>query len=547
MGMKPTHLLLPIVCSLRARAFVLLSVLVLLLVSGGCAASRASRGAEPSKVASPEVEWVPLIAEAYHYYTAGNYLAAAGNDSAAIIQYRRALTYDPGSRQIRLALAYAYARSGRFEDAAIRAESIRPRDEEVLGFLADVYLRLRNFQRRLAIYEEWSRLDSTNVRVWQLLSQTYRSTNDTLKQIDALERLARLQPDPIVYEQLGFLCLDTGNSDSAEIWFKRATVADSSQKATRVMLGLAQIWSERENPDSAYFYYSRAVELNYYNTELRKRFFYFVLQQGRTNEAIEHARLILQLSPDEPDVLYRLGLLEYDAEQPDSAEVRFTQWVTQYGDDGLARYLLGRIALERGDTTTAEAQYMESILLSDTLVEAYVSLAYIYSQREQFDTAIAVYDRGLANVPDQPALLFGLAAALERHGDFDRSVSTFERLLSLDPDHAPALNYLGYMWADQGVRLGEALALIERAVELQPENGAYLDSYAWVLYRLGRTRDAEAKVRQALDYIQDDAIVYQHYGDILADLGRMDEAADKWRRALDLDPDNVELKEKLKR
>jgi tetratricopeptide (TPR) repeat protein len=493
----------------------------------------------------PGIERVPLIPEAYHYYTAGNYLAAAGNDSAAIIQYRRALTYDPGSRQIRLALAYAYARSGRFEDAAIRAESIRPRDEEVLGFLADVYLRLRNFQRRLAIFEEWSRLDSTNVGVWRLLSQTYRATNDTLKQIAVLEMLARLQPDPVTYEQLGFLRLETGSRDSAEIWFHRAADADSSQKATRVMLGLAQIWTDREDADSAYSYYRRAVELNYYNTELRKRFFYFVLQQGRTDEAIEHARLILQLSPDEPDVLYRLGLLEYDAQQPDSAEARFTQWITQHGDDGLARYLLGRIAMERGDSTTAEAQYMESILLADTLVEAYVSLAYIYSQREQFDTAIAVYDRGLAVTEDHPSLLFGLAAALERKGEFDRSVATFEHLLALEPNHAPALNYLGYMWADQGIRLGEALALIERAVELQPENGAYLDSYAWVLYRLGRLRDAEAKLRQALDYIQDDAVVFQHYGDILADLGRMDEAIANWRRALDLDPDNAELKEKL--
>ena len=347
-----------------------------LLFASGCASSLAVRGDAPSDEPAQTKERVPLIPEAYHYFTTGNYLASAGDDSGAVIQYRRALTYDPGSRAIRLALAQAYAREGRYDEAAITAESIRPRDSEVLSFLAQVYARMRSQARRQAVYEEWATVEPDNVQVWQFLANAYRIAGDTVQQMAALERVAELRPDPAVYETLGFLKLQTGQTEEAESWFRRAVVSDSSQKATRVMLGLAQIWSERDEPDSALVYYRHAVELNYYNTELRRRFFYYLLQQGLAEEALAEARQILKLSPDEPDVLYRIAILEYDAEQLDSAEVHLTDWITRYGDDALGRFLLGRIAQERGDTATAEAQYLQSIHLADSLVEGSLALGF---------------------------------------------------------------------------------------------------------------------------------------------------------------------------
>jgi Tfp pilus assembly protein PilF len=350
-----------------------------------------------------------------------------------------------------------------------------------------------------------------------------------------------------VYEQWGFLQLATGDVDSAEVWFQKAVTVASSQRATRVYLGLAQIWSDRDDPDSAFVYYQRAVELNYYNTELRKRFFYFLLQQDRRQEALAQGRTILELSSQEPDLLYRVAVLEFDAGEVDSAEVHLTRWIADYGDDGLVRLLLGRMALEKGDTATAEAQFIQSMLLADSLLEPYLSLAFLYNQAQMRDSAQAIYRLGLTRLPDHPDLLFGYGASLEQEGEYELAVTQFEHLLANEPDHAPALNYLGYMWADRGVRLAEALRLIERAVELQPDNGAYLDSYAWVLYRLGRLRDAEVKLQEALNHIQDDAVVFEHYGDILADLGRPDEARTKWQRALELDPDNEDLRSKLSR
>jgi len=516
----------------------------------GCAAGQAVR-TEPERqrapvpaAASPRQELVP---EAFAYFTTGNLYAATGQDSAAIASFRRALTFDPGSRQIRMALAEAYARTARYDEASITAESIYPRDATLLQFLADIYARMRNFQRRLTIFEEWSQLDSTNADVWRFLANAYRAQSDTLKLLGAMEALARLEPDPVVFEQLGFLELERGRGEDAEQSFRRAVAMDSTQKATRVLLGLAQIWSDRGQPDSAYVYYRGAIERNPANVELSKRYVYFLMQNQRTDEAREQCRRLLELAPAEADILYRLAILEYEAEKLDSAEMYLTRLVTDFGDDALARYLLGRIALEQGDSVKAEAQYQQSLAVADTLVEPYLSLAILYSQWKQYDLAVDLYRKGLTVLPDQENLLFGLGASLERAGRFDESVETFEYMLSKHPENAPGLNYLGYMLADAGIRLGEARKLIEQALKLDPDNGAYLDSHAWVLFRLGKSREAAEKIRQALEHLQSDAVVFEHYGDILADLGKQSEAQANWRKALELDPDNAGLKEKLKR
>lgn len=516
---------------------------LLILALSSCAARTAGT---PQEAQEPERQ--PLSPEAYHYYTTGNYLSALGEDSSAVAQYRKALTFDTDSREIRLALARAYASLGRFEEAAITAESARPRDAEVFSLLSDLYLRMKNPTRRHAVLEEWSRQGETDAQFWQTLSASCRSVGDSVGQIRALSHLTQMAQDPAVYEQLGLLYMESGKPDSAESWFRQALAVDTGQRATRVMLGMAQVFAERDQTDSARSYYGKAVDLNYYNTDLRKRYFYYLLQtpDGRP-EALEQGRIVLKLSATEPDVAYRVAMLEYDAQQPDSAEVRLTRWISEYGDDGVARFLLGRIALERADSVTAEAQFLQSIAVADTLSEPYLSLAFLYNRWGQRDSALAIYDRGLKRLPDQPEFLFGRGATLEQLGRFDESVAVFEHLLEVDPNHAPALNYLGYMWADKGVKLNEALKLIERAVKLQPENGAYLDSHAWVLYRLGRLAEAETILRRALQLLDTDAVVFEHYGDVLADLGRLQEAREQWQRALSLDPDNRPLQEKLDR
>jgi tetratricopeptide (TPR) repeat protein len=118
----------------------------------------------------------------------------------------------------------------------------------------------------------------------------------------------------------------------------------------------------------------------------------------------------------------------------------------------------------------------------------------------------------------------------------------------MDPTNAEALNYLGYMFADQGVRLDEAQNLIKRAVDIQPNNGAFLDSLGWVYYRLNRLDEAARQESRSVQLIPTDPTIHDHMGDIYFKLGKIKEAIDQWQLSMkefntsapgDLEPDEI--------
>jgi Flp pilus assembly protein TadD len=137
--------------------------------------------------------------------------------------------------------------------------------------------------------------------------------------------------------------------------------------------------------------------------------------------------------------------------------------------------------------------------------------------------------------------LFQLGAVLERQKRHAEAEAVFRDALSVDPDSAPVLNYLGYMNVDRGERVEEGLSLIEKALSLDPGNGAYLDSLGWAQYRLGQVEEAESNVRKALEQQAANAVVLDHLGDILKRRGQLREAVETWRKALVGEDDGEEL------
>src|SRR6202007_2338157 len=119
-----------------------------------------------------------------------------------------------------------------------------------------------------------------------------------------------------------------------------------------------------------------------------------------------------------------------------------------------------------------------------------------------------------------------------RHKKYDQAEEAFRKVLGTDPQNATALNYLGYMLADRGVKLDEALDLIKRAVDLDPANGAYLDSLGWAYFKLGKYELAEDNLIKASQRIGTDPTVQDHLGDLYQKTGRLKLAAAHWERAI---------------
>ena len=164
----------------------------------------------------------------------------------------------------------------------------------------------------------------------------------------------------------------------------------------------------------------------------------------------------------------------------------------------------------------------------------------LFQRHNEYGQAAALLQKLADSQPENIRVLFALGAAQERSGSLDLAAETFLRLLEKSPDHAPTLNYLGYMWAEQGVHLERALEMIRVAVSQEPDNGAYVDSLGWVYFQLGRYEEALPHLEWAARLEPSDPAVFEHLGDLYRALHRPEPARDAYRRALVLDPEGEE-------
>jgi tetratricopeptide (TPR) repeat protein len=204
--------------------------------------------------------------------------------------------------------------------------------------------------------------------------------------------------------------------------------------------------------------------------------------------------------------------------------------------------------LKRGAEALDELRKLQGDATADddTRRDAYLLESEL--RRKDGDAAgeLDAFARGLAAYPDDPALLYARALTWERRDDIARAEADFRRILVAEPDNVNALNALGYTLADRTTRYAEALQLIDRARAAEPDNAAIIDSYGWVLYRLGRTKEALPELRRAYS-MQKDPEIASHLGEVLWVLGQKDEARRYFDEARKLDPENRSLQRALQK
>jgi Flp pilus assembly protein TadD len=195
-----------------------------------------------------------------------------------------------------------------------------------------------------------------------------------------------------------------------------------------------------------------------------------------------------------------------------------------------ARAFLKRVAADNPDEeaqlTVAEAQ-----LLRD-------------ANRNQ--DAFQLLGEALRKEPDQPELLYDYALTAEKIERYDVLESNLRKLIQVRPDHAHAYNALGYSFAERNMRLPEARKLVERALELAPDDYFIIDSLGWVLYREGDLKGAAEQLRRAYSG-RPDAEIGAHLGEVLWVMGERDEASRVWQESLKSSPENETLQKTIQR
>ncbi len=214
----------------------------------------------------------------------------------------------------------------------------------------------------------------------------------------------------------------------------------------------------------------------------------------------------------------------------------------------IARLRSANVLFELGRKQDAfdglRAMQSEAALQDETRRDAYLLEADLRFKNKDMPGELDAYARGLAAFADDQALLYSRALLWERRDDISKAEADFRRILVSTPDDVTTLNALGYTLADRTTRYKEALELIDRARVAEPGNAAIIDSYGWVLFRLGRNAEALDQLRRAYT-LQKDPDIASHLGLVLWVMGRKDEARRYFEEARKIDPDNRSLQRAL--
>ncbi|MBI1943047.1 MAG: tetratricopeptide repeat protein [Betaproteobacteria bacterium] len=317
---------------------------------------------------------------------------------------------------------------------------------------------------------------------------------------------------------------------------------------------------------------ARDVRLNYAR---------LLVLDKRVAEARAEFDSILKRYANDGDAIYAVGLLAFQLKEYGIAEANMKRLLDLgYRDANAARYTLGQIAEEQKEwaraiewykaiqggeyAMTARMRTASAIAKQGRLDEAraflravsvtgepqrvqlLVAESQLLREANQHREAFDLLGEALAKNPDQPDLLYDHALTAEKLDRFDVLEANLQRLIQVKPDHAHAYNALGYSFAERNVRLAEAKKLIERALELSPEDFFIIDSMGWLLYRMGDLQGAALQLRRAWNG-RPDGEIGAHLGEVLWALGERDEARHIWQEALKASPENETLHKTLKR
>jgi tetratricopeptide (TPR) repeat protein len=435
-----------------------------------------------------------------------------GDAKNAVEMSRRLAERNPNSRTLR-ALAKAYEDLHDYAGAAQtlrRALELAPHDPEIGRNLGEDLLLAGDIDAALKLYSELAQADPKDPGPQLHLSQIYRQKRDLAKAREAQDRAFAIDPDSldIRYNEVNLL---DAEGKYAEAITRLKQILDSTTKR-------AYTHSEQTN---------RAILLGQLGLLYRLGEQYAL--------AVETFQQIAALDPDAGPRAAAQVLDTYrQAKEFAKAEKEAEAAYKKYPDDRTVRVIRASLLADLGRTEEAAAA-AKQLLDGKHDRETYLALAQIYDKGKKFPEMAQALDAAakLSESNEEKAEVFFMRGAMhEKMQKLELAEAEFRKVLAINPQYASALNYLGYMLADRNLRLAEARELIRRAVELEPANGAFLDSLGWVEFRLGKLDDAETYLRQALERVTRDPTVHDHLGDVYFQKGRLKDAIAQWEISL---------------
>ena len=482
----------------------------------------------------------------YSHFLNALLLERRGELDLALGEYDRTLQIDPKATVIYRQRAELHLKMGNPERALEDTQAYvhgHPDDVDALLLLSNIYLLNGQRQAARLVLEKILERHPDHEETLQSLA-TLEMTDNPLRAREVLERLVGVDPASVdgLYH-LGLLYQREGETDKSREMFERAVEADPDALPSLFVLG--QLSEKEGDIPSAISYYERALEEMPENFALRMQ---IVMLRAKNMELDEISRL-LEPYADDPEAPLEanlwLGIAAEAGKDLDRALEFYRRADRQtrspavkirlagvYSRLGRARESLKTLSLLAGqDPGSAQYRY-------------FLGLAYMDLKKPR--RAIREFEAALRIKKDFSEAAFQIGVARDQLKDWDRAEQYFREAIRVDTANASAYNYIGYTYADRNVRLFEARRMIEKALELDTDNPAFVDSLGWLDYREGNYEAALRHLQEAAQAARD-PVIQDHLGDCRLAMGRPEIAALHYAKSLEMAPGQKKVRKKLER
>ena len=501
----------------------------------------------------------------------------------ALAAYQRVLNVDPGQAELALRVAALLSRQEDFPRAidvlkdAIKAKPKEPAPYLQLAFIYAKYLK--KTEQALKFVNQAIVLDPLNFDAYQRLYEIELVAGAPEKAVMALDRAARVKSDdPSFWIRLGKLYASIIFKSETEPkpedikrvngFFERAV--EHAGEDSAVLKDVADYYAASQQIAEAIPLYLKVVELQPDDANAREKLATGFVLTNQRGKAIEMLQEIIKLHPEryQPyDLLAQLldeSARAFErANQPDQAKAEFAKAAANYEQSLLINPNRANTYLRLAELLIAPLKESERAVKILTEArrrfpgapEFSYFLAIALREAKHPQQAVVIFEEALNEAQGEneevlnARFYFDYGAAADQAGLYDKAGDLFKKSISLDPTNAAeACNYVGFMWAEHNMHLDEAEEMVGRALQFDPNNGAYLDSLGWVHYRKGKYEEALAELmRAAQNLTRHDPVVFEHIGDTYSKLNRVPQALEYWQKAIGLAPENKLLADKIEK
>ena len=539
----------------------------------------------------------PPPEDAAYYFLLGRYLEGGGKIDEAVAALRKAIALDPKSAEPRAELAGLYARQDKAPEALAAAEDalkVDPKNQEANRILGSVLAALAEqsqsgkpgddvtaYPKRAMAALEIARGDGTgDLSVDLTLARLYLDADRPSDAIPLLRRIVLEQPQ---YAEGSVLLADAqeaAGAPDAAVETLTNLLGDQPQ-FFRGRIQLAELYEHQRRWQQAADAWSQVQALNPRNTEVATRRGTALINAGKPAEARDVLIAALKIAPTDLRMSFMLAQAQRDAGDVDGAEATARALQASHPEDVRATYLLGQMLDARGryqeivDLLKPEIARQKAAKAKGGAIAMLLgSEGLALQQLHHYDEAIAAFKEGVELAPDEPVrsvlliqgysaagrhkdavdaaekarakfpedttVLYQLGAALDKAGRQAEGEKIFRDVIARDPLDAGALNYLGYMLAERGTSLDEAVTLLRRALTIEPDNPSFLDSLGWTYVQQGKLDLADSPLTTAADKLPKNSVIQDHLGDLRQKQNRQADAIAAWQRALAGDGEAIE-------